>query len=643
MKRILIIASIVIMHFYSNAQISYDVVLPQGINSKNDDVVCGLIQGKLMVTTNGRQDLVNDYNWAKNSFFNINVFERGRTFNEWISHERLFDSSGNYQEGTASYCEEDSVLYFSSTKNYGNADGFNIKIYQSKWTDLGWSEPKVLGFCDDVFDYAHPFYDASQNILVFSSNREGGRGKMDIWFTYKLDIGWSELTNVGGMVNTADNEIFPTIFRDDIYYSTNAADGLGGYDIRKALRTEQWKSYVALGEPVNSTADDLSICFINEDKGFFTSNRKGGAGGDDVYVFQRRITDDEKHRYTAQLYCNEKPMPGAGVVVTNELKELVLDQMTDSLGSFKIEDLRLNRPYRLQLYGVDPALYTNTVLYIIDQSGNRVKELRFNINGFIELELLELNYSDLQLLRFEDQSLLTIDIEGQLFDNKPGDIGRGEPITILDEDGNPIAIAYTNDSGKFRFNKLKPQDEYVFKLSPQSNAHQILLLDKGERITLPVLNAEVNYQRIEPAEAIALVNEFDETIYVSPRDIFIINRIYYDYNSARLTSEANAQLDQLQIILAKNNHIEIELKSHTDSRGSDEFNLVLSKKRAETAVGYLAKKGIERKRFKAIGMGEKQLLNECEDGVTCSDPEHSINRRTEIRLIKNPSTSTNNQ
>lgn len=622
------------MHFFISAQEAYEVVLPNGLNTKNDDIVCSLFQGKLIVTSSGREDLVNDYAWDKNSFFHLNIFNRGKTYNDWKNHELLFGKIGNYQEGPASYCEEDSVLYFSSTKNYGAAEGSNIKIYECKWSDLGWGEPRVMSFCDETFDYTHPCYDASQNLLVFSSNRKGGLGKMDLWFTFKLDIGWSELTNVGGMTNTTENEIFPSIFKDDIYYATNSADGLGGYDIRKALRSQQWKSYVALGAPINSNADDLSICFLSEDKGFFSSNRNGGMGGDDIYVFQRKPSPEEKHQYKAELYCNGNPLSGAGVIVTNELKEVVIEQKSDSAGVLNIEPLQLNRFYRMQLTGVDPSLYTSTVLYILDKSGKRVKELRFNINGFIELELLDLNYADLQLLRFEDQSLLTIDLEGQVYENKAGDIGRGEPITILDEKGDPIAIAYTNESGKFKFNKLKPQDEYVFKLSAESEAQQVLLFDKGEKITLPVLNAEVNYQRINQSDAIALVNEFDEIIYVSPRDIFIINRIYYEYNSSKLTSEANTQLDQLQIILAKNTHIQVELKSHTDSRGGDDFNLILSKKRSDAAVGYLSKSGIDKKRFKSVGMGETQLLNECEDGVTCSDPEHSINRRTEIRLIK---------
>lgn len=635
MKRLFLIIVWLTVAFRLFAQENYVVMKPNGLNSPNDDLASGLMEGKLIVSTSDLSDLVNDYNWHKNSFFHLELFTRGTTFNEWKSHEQLFAKKGNYHEGTATYSYEDSVLYFSSAKNYGKAKGTNIKIYSSKFTSKGWSAPVVLPFCDAKFDYTHPSYDPSRHLLTFSSNKEGGAGKMDLWFTYKLDIGWSEVTNVGGMVNTAGNEIFPSVFMGDIYYSTDAEDGFGGYDIRKALRAEQWKSFVALPEPINSKDDDLSIFFISEEKGFFSSNRKGGLGGDNIYVFQKKAMPEDQHRFTARLFCDSLPSNATQVTVTNALKEIVIEAKTDSTGKINIEQLQLRHYYRLQLSGIDPALFTHCVLHLYDATGVKVRELRFNAGGFIELELLDLNYADLKLMRFEDQSLLTINIEGQIFDSKPGDLGRGEPVTILDDKGNPVAIAYTNDTGKFRFNKVKPQEEYVLRLSEGTRASQMLILERGEAITLPVLSAEVNYQRTDHSEAIELVNEFDETIYVSPKDIFIINRIYYEYNSARLTGEANAQLDQLQLILAKNDHLKLELKSHTDSRGGDDYNLMLSRRRAESAVAYLSAKGISKSRFKAVGMGETQLLNECDDGVNCSDPEHSINRRTEIRLIKN--------
>jgi outer membrane protein OmpA-like peptidoglycan-associated protein len=213
-------------------------------------------------------------------------------------------------------------------------------------------------------------------------------------------------------------------------------------------------------------------------------------------------------------------------------------------------------------------------------------------------------------------------------------VGRDEPVTILDEEGIPLAIAYTNEAGRFRFTKVEPQAEYTFQLSKETAASNVLIMDKGEKITLPVLDAEINYMRVNQEDAIELIDEYNQKIVVSPKDLFVINRIYYDYNSSNLTSEASSQLDQIAMVMQRNPKILVEFRSHTDSRGEALYNKSLSGKRAKAAVTYLIKKGLSISRFKAEGIGEEELLNECADGVECSDPEHSINRRTEIRLSR---------
>ena len=78
----------------------------------------------------------------------------------------------------------------------------------------------------------------------------------------------------------------------------------------------------------------------------------------------------------------------------------------------------------------------------------------------------------------------------------------------------------------------------------------------------------------------------------------------------------------------------IELGSHTDARGNDEYNRKLSQRRADAAVKYLTGKGIDPARLQAAGYGESRIKNQCANGVTCSDPEHEQNRRTEIKIVK---------
>lgn len=589
---------------------------------------------QLLFTTNGRQDLVNDYKWNKRNIFHLETATRGKTFEEWTGTAPLFSYVASNDEGPATYDSVDSVLYFSSANNYGKTKGNNLKIFKIKMKGTEWSTPELLPFCDQQSDYAHPWFDAAQNLLVFSSNRSGGQGLMDIWFCYKTNDGWGEPTNCGLMVNGANNEIFPSVYDGDIYYSSNSGGGPGGFDLKKALRSQQWKSSVLLENPINTIADDISIFFLNDEKALLSSNRGGGSGGDDIYLVEKRKEESEKHKFSAKLMCDGRPMANAMVTVTNSLKEVVIENKTDTAGNISIEPLSLNQRYLLQLTGMNPDEYTKCILYILDEHGNRVRELRFNAKGVCELELLPLNYADLNLIPLEDASLLTLNIEGQVYEEKLGDLGTNEPIMILDDKGFPVAIAYTNETGKFKFTDVKPQLNYTFKLAEESKAQNILITSHGDKIVLPVLDAEVNYQRLKSEDAITLVNEYNEIIHVSPKDIFVINRIYYEYNSAQLTSEAETQLEQLTIIMERNKDIQLELRSHTDARGNDDYNMTLSKKRANSAVKYMADKKIDVTRFIPMGLGETQLLNECDDGIECSEPEHTINRRTEIKLTK---------
>lgn len=643
MNKVILAFSFWLCCVISAAQISYTIKPVNSLNTPKDDIACSMINDKLILMTTGEVNLVNEYSWNAHPVFYLNEATRGKDFSEWSNKTKLFSYPLRFDEGPGSFDYRDSTIYFSTCEQYGKVKGNRLRIYTSRLTVTGWTEPQILPFCNWEEDYTHPHFDPTNNVLLFSSNRQGGIGQMDIWYVYKTDTGWGEPMNLGLQTNTTSNELFPTIFDGDIYYSSNAQGGKGGYDLIKANGKEQWKTTVRLEEPFNGAKDDMVLLFLNNEKALLTSNRSGGAGGDDIYLIEKNPEDFEKHDFTASIECNGVPQQNVRVTAANAWKEIVMDGTTDASGNLDIKPLRINQNYKIQLHGIDPSLYANCVLIIRDEIGNIVKEIRFNSFGFATLEMLPFSYTNLNLLAAEDgtmlmpeevTSLLNVKIEGQLYDKTPGDVGRGEPITILDEKGIPAAIAFTNETGKFRFTNVKPEMDYSFKLAEESRVKNILIMDKGERITLPILNAEAHYHRINPEEAIQLVNEFNEKIYVSAKDIFVINRIYYNYNSAQLTEQSSMQLDKLEILVKKNDKVKLEMRSHTDSRGSADYNNSLSKKRAESAVSYLSSKGISRARFVTNGFGENQLLNECGDGTPCSEPEHSINRRTEIRLFE---------
>ena len=119
-----------------------------------------------------------------------------------------------------------------------------------------------------------------------------------------------------------------------------------------------------------------------------------------------------------------------------------------------------------------------------------------------------------------------------------------------------------------------------------------------------------------------------------------LDNIYYDYNSAVLRDSSKSVLDTLYVLLDNNPKIVIELSSHTDSRGGNEFNLKLSQERAESCTNYLISKGIPTVRLIAKGYGEEKPLNKCVDNVPCSEAEYQINRRTEFKVVGEVSEGT---
>lgn len=111
--------------------------------------------------------------------------------------------------------------------------------------------------------------------------------------------------------------------------------------------------------------------------------------------------------------------------------------------------------------------------------------------------------------------------------------------------------------------------------------------------------------------------------------------IFYELASARLTAESKRIIDNTLMPILNSKNVNIEIMSHTDSRGNDAYNMSLSQQRANAVVNYLVSKGISRSRLSARGFGETRLVNRCSNGVQCSETEHQRNRRTEFRVLNN--------
>ncbi len=120
---------------------------------------------------------------------------------------------------------------------------------------------------------------------------------------------------------------------------------------------------------------------------------------------------------------------------------------------------------------------------------------------------------------------------------------------------------------------------------------------------------------------------------INLNEIIEIENIYYKYDKANIKESAKPALNNLVNVM-RTTPIVIELSAHTDSRGDDAYNQKLSQERAQSAVDYIVSKGISRDRITANGYGESKLINECDDGVDCTEAKHQKNRRTEFKVVR---------
>lgn len=195
-------------------------------------------------------------------------------------------------EASVSVARKGDVMFMTRCPEAKNKQ-LKCQLYVCKKQGPSWAEPELLPFCVDSIAFGHPAINPTGDVLYFTSKLSGGYGGKDIWMsTYdKKEKAWGQPVNLGPTVNTQGDEMYPYMAEDDktLYFSSNYHLGMGGLDIFKAQKGADGKFTKApenLKYPMNSAGDDFGIIFEGKKiKGYFTSNREGGKGSDDIYSF----------------------------------------------------------------------------------------------------------------------------------------------------------------------------------------------------------------------------------------------------------------------------------------------------------------------------------------------------------------------
>lgn len=567
--------------------------------------------------------------------------------------------SSKYHDGPLTFNSEFNEIYFTRTNTAKADDGFRrLKVYQAKGSPKKYSDPRSLPFNSDEYSVLHPSLSDDGEMLFFSSNMPGGFGGFDLYVSYLEDGRWSPPVNLGPTINTEGNELFPFHHESGtLYFASNGLVGLGGLDVYKTRENYgAWTDPINLGFPINTVDDDFGF-IINPDQthGYFTSNRKG-KGGDDIYTFTKLSVTVEISVFDEDT---QMPLEAADVFtpcsevqnfLTNQDGKIIMELPLNKACDFAAEKLgyqpnsvRLsskNQPPGKTLYVQIPlkleCIFIVSGTIVDGLTNSPVDSALVRLQSYCGGEQDELSmYTDAEgKYEFRD---VREDCDIRVTVSKPGFTKGSVTFKTGTECGEQAKDKGLIDtSGAI----VKSIPLYCFGDNCEGpNGQKPTGTEVVDSISNPdgsvtVVYADGYQKKIYPDGTEAEITENgSEKILPRPGDVDVVN-IYYDYDDARIRADARPALDDLVTLLDAYPEMKIKLTSHTDARGKRGYNKRLSKRRAESVVRYLMQKGVDKSRLQAKGMGEEVMINDCYDGIECSEEQHQENRRTEFVIIE---------
>lgn len=512
------------------------------------------------------------------------------------------------QEGPIAFTKEGETIFFTRSRceiikeKQDSAGKKNtLKVYKASYEksmDL-WSRIiEAFPFNSSEYNVCDPAFSADNQYVIFASDMPGGYGGYDLWITQYNGDAWSKPKNLGPNINTKGVEKFPFISAlDTLYFASDGHFGLGGLDIYKSKVNFERASCdfpQNMGIPFNSSKDDFGFIVHRHNlSGYFSSNRPGGWGKEDIYywgnkpIYLKVQVNDEKNRAVKltelKLLC--KGMP-------------IKQTRTDTAGLAGFEVVRdCSCTLKVSKADYKPKL----VPVRVAQKSVRIDiKLDKLIKPEIKLEITVLNKEN----------------------NEPM---QGVIIDAYEQNSGDSIHASTDREGKLLIAGVKENIELEVR------AHKVINSEIKKILAQTMLVSTMG--KVAPVY-------MKKTIYLEEAELYEpihLPQVHFDQSKYELKESGFADLDKIVKIMKDNPTIEIEIGSHTDCRGSTFQNMNLSAKRAEAVSNYLVSKGIDIKRIITVGYGESELLNDdkCEGASqsVCSVAEHRQNQRTEIKIL----------
>ena len=310
---------------------------PININTKQTDYASSLYKdGLIMVSGRPNKHSKQISRDSKEHYFNI--YYTKKTGSKY-SIPQLFSTeiSTKYHEGSASFSANEQFIYFSRNTGVVDLNGqAQLNIYMSRYNKGKWDKSELFQYAGNKYSTGHPSISKNGKLLFFISNMPGGYGGTDIYYCRKQGFSWGPPINLGPVINTSSNEMFPYISDDQfLYFASSGHIGLGGLDIFKSkFEQNNWMYPINIGYPFNSDKDDFGYIFDQKSNtGFFSSNRNNN---DDIFEFKTNTNKLDSLEGKIYKIRSNKPLDRVAVYLMD--KKLVLAKTyTDSLGNFEFE------------------------------------------------------------------------------------------------------------------------------------------------------------------------------------------------------------------------------------------------------------------------------------------------------------------
>lgn len=551
-----------------------------------------------------------------------------------------------FQNGIVFSSNRISNGFFKSKKTKSNKK--IVGLYFSNGEDGFNKVTKIAGTLKQKGNYGHASYHTKSRTLYYVVNanpkKENSTEKDIQIYASKYDFNKNTwLKSVPFVHNsTAYSSTTPFVNQEGtrLYFSSNKKGGFGGFDLYVCeWKDSTWSAPVNMGPKINSAGNELYPYVDNTNLFYFSSDGRGGLGELDIFTFDLNHENAVADNLGAPFNSNADDF---GMLKYSKLEKGFFSSSRAGNGTnadiysyTRLKPTTKNSTIRLVDANTN-APVTNAELYLVTEK-EIIKYMLSNASKTIE--------------NTEPGKTLNFVVVAQGYDSAKSNILINRVDTLYEirlnrlVEGCSLAGVVINKTTGERLkgvrvtaqNAIDPKDRFE-AITDDKGMYSIRGLKKSSSYTISVeqegyFASAKNVKTL--STCIPLNNSFDyqQDFKLISGSLVKIDKIYFDFNKYNIRPDAALELNKIVSFMKENPEVLVELYSHTDARGTDQVNLSISQRRARASVNYITSKGISRKRISGIGYGETRLLNNCTNDVTCTEEEHQVNRRTEMQVV----------